>query len=48
MKQQSNRTDEEQNVNRFNVNSLRQLQSNDKRNQGPIVRNIQYTENRFH
>lgn len=37
MRQQMNRTDDEQGGNRFNVNSVRQLQSNDKRNQGPLV-----------
>lgn len=37
IKQQSNRTEEDRTDNRFNVNSLRQLQSNDKRNQGPFV-----------
>ncbi|CAF1205745.1 unnamed protein product [Rotaria sordida] len=39
-KQQSNRTDDEQSGNRFNVNSVRQLQSNDKRNQGPLPLNL--------
>jgi hypothetical protein len=38
IKQQSNRNDDDRVENRFNVNTLRQLQSNDKRNQGPIVR----------
>jgi hypothetical protein len=37
MKQQNSRNDEDRVENRFNVNSVRQLQSNDKRNQGPIV-----------
>lgn len=41
IKQQSNRTNDEQNASGFNVNSVRQLQSNDRRNQGPIVRDIQ-------
>ncbi len=39
IKQQSNRPDEERSENRFNVNTLRQLQSNDKRNQGSVVNN---------
>ncbi|CAF4233647.1 unnamed protein product [Rotaria sp. Silwood2] len=39
-KQQSNRTDDEQSGNRFTVNSVRQLQSNDKRNQGPLPLNL--------
>lgn len=38
IKQQTNRNDDERVENRFNVNTLRQLQSNDKRSQGPLVR----------
>ena len=37
MKTQNNRNDDDRVENRFNVNSLRQLQSNDKRGQGPMV-----------
>ncbi len=40
IKQQTNRNDEERVENRFNVNSLRQLQSSDKRSQGPLVKFI--------
>ncbi|CAF1271490.1 unnamed protein product [Rotaria sp. Silwood1] len=39
-KQQSNRIDDEQSANRFTVNSVRQLQSNDKRNQGALSLNL--------
>ena len=38
IKQQSNRNDEDRVENRFNVKCVRELQSNDKRNQGQIVR----------
>ena len=38
MRQQGNRNDDERSEPRFNVNSLRQLQTNDKRNQGPMVK----------
>ena len=38
IKQQNSRNDDERVENRFNVNSLRQLQSNDKRSQGPLVK----------
>lgn len=38
IKQQSSRNEEDRVENRFNVNSVRQLQSNDKRNQGPFVK----------
>jgi hypothetical protein len=37
MKSVNNRNDDDRVETRFNVNSLRQLQSNDKRNQGPLV-----------
>ncbi|CAF4758709.1 unnamed protein product, partial [Rotaria socialis] len=40
MKQQSNRTDDEQSGNRFNVNSVRQLQKIDRRNEGPLALNL--------
>ncbi len=40
IKQQLNRNDEDRVENRFNVNTLRQLQSSDKRNQGQIVKDI--------
>ncbi|CAF1256154.1 unnamed protein product, partial [Rotaria sordida] len=40
IKQQSSRNEEDRVENRFNVNSLRQLQSNDKRNQGPFAMNL--------
>jgi len=40
IKQQSNRADEERLDKRVNMNSLRQYQSIDKQNQGPMVRNI--------
>ena len=40
IKQQSNRGDDDRSENRFNINSLRQLQSNDKRNQGPVTLNF--------
>ncbi|CAF4270107.1 unnamed protein product [Rotaria sp. Silwood2] len=40
IKQQSNRNEEDRTENRFNVNSLRQLQSNDKRNQGPFAMSL--------
>ena len=36
IKQQNSR-DDDRTETRFNVNSVRQLQSNDKRNQGPLV-----------
>lgn len=38
IKQQQNRNDDDRVENRFNVNTLRQLQSSDKRNQGPFVK----------
>lgn len=37
IRQQSNRTDEDRNDNRVIVDSLRQYQSNEKRNQGQVV-----------
>ncbi|CAF0862239.1 unnamed protein product [Rotaria sp. Silwood1] len=40
IKQQSNRNEEDRVENRFNVNTLRQLQSNDKRNQGPFAMSL--------
>jgi translation initiation factor 4G len=40
IKQQTNRNDEERVENRFNVNSVRQLQSNDKRGQGPLAMSL--------
>ncbi|CAF4530695.1 unnamed protein product, partial [Rotaria socialis] len=40
IKQQSNRNDDDRVENRFSVNSLRQLQSNDKRNQGPFAMSL--------
>jgi len=38
IKQQSNRTDDDRIDNRVIVNSLRQIQSNDKRNSGQLVK----------
>jgi hypothetical protein len=38
VKQQSNRTDDDRIDNRVIVNSLRQIQSNDKRNSGQLVK----------
>ncbi|CAF2066461.1 unnamed protein product [Rotaria magnacalcarata] len=40
IKQQLSRNDDDRVENRFSVNSLRQLQSNDKRNQGPFAMNL--------
>jgi hypothetical protein len=40
IKQQTNRNEEERVENRFNVNTLRQLQSNDKRSQGPLAMSL--------
>ena len=40
IKQQPNRGDDDRGENRFNINSLRQLQSSDKRNQGPATLNF--------
>lgn len=40
MRQQSTRMDEERNDSRVIVDSLRQYQSNEKRNQAPVVRSI--------
>ncbi|CAF4479442.1 unnamed protein product, partial [Rotaria sp. Silwood2] len=40
IKQQSNRNEEDRTENRFTVNSLRQLQSNDKRNQEPFTMSL--------
>ena len=37
IKQQGGRNDDDRVENRFDVNTLRQMQSSDKRNQGPIV-----------
>lgn len=37
IKQQNSREDDRVESSRFNVNSVRQLQSNDKRSQGPMV-----------
>lgn len=44
---QTSRNDEDRVENRFNVNSLRQLQSNDRRNQGPVVRYLGFLLNWF-
>ena len=38
MRQQGNRNDDERSEPRFNVNSVRQLQTSDKRNQGTMVK----------
>lgn len=40
IKPMTNRNDEDRVENRFNVNSVRQLQSNDKRNAGPIAMSL--------
>ena len=40
IKSLTNRNDEDRVENRFNVNSVRQLQSNDKRNAGPIAMSL--------
>lgn len=40
MRQQGNRNDDERSEPRFNVNSVRQLQTNDKRNQGTMPLNL--------
>ena len=41
MKNQTSRNEDDRVENRFNVNTLRQLQSNDRRNQGPMVNRIE-------
>ena len=46
IKQTSNRTDEDRVENRFNVKSVRELQSNDKRNHGQLVRYLSSTFNK--